>query len=276
MPPPSDPVLLLHGQPGNAHDWEPVQSAVAGRVPTIAVTRPGWDGGSEPLDLAGNAEAAVAALDARGVERATVAGHSLGGAIAAWLAAEHPERVSALVLIAPSASRAALNRLDGLLALPIIGSALSTSALAGLGLVLKPAALRRRISAEFGLEDRYLRRYARTLLDPLTWHAFVVEQRMLVRDLPALEDRLSAITAPTTIVSGTADRIVSPASARRLAEQIPQAELVHVKRATHLLVQERPAELADLIVGAAGAGAVSVPQARSDRLSAGQDSPGSG
>src|SRR5947209_485176 len=114
-------VLLLHGQPGTADDWNGVRAAIAGRASTLAIDRPGWNGHGGALDLAGNARAAVSALDAAGVERAVIVGHSLGGAIAAWLAAEHPERVSALVLAAPSANRASLNRLDLLLAAPLTG-----------------------------------------------------------------------------------------------------------------------------------------------------------
>ena len=51
---PPDPVLLLHGQPGNAGDWDRVRAAIAGRVPTIALDRPGWDQRSGPSDLRGN------------------------------------------------------------------------------------------------------------------------------------------------------------------------------------------------------------------------------
>ena len=43
-----------------------------------------------------------ASLDALGIERAHLVGHSLGGAVAATLAAEHPERVASLTLIAPA------------------------------------------------------------------------------------------------------------------------------------------------------------------------------
>src|SRR5581483_4457605 len=109
---------LLHGQPGTADDWDGVRTAIAGRARTIAIDRPGWNrhGGAldhgRAFDLAGNARAALSALDAAGVSRATIVGHSLGGAVAAWLAAEHPERVGALVLAAPSANRSSLNRLD--------------------------------------------------------------------------------------------------------------------------------------------------------------------
>jgi pimeloyl-ACP methyl ester carboxylesterase len=265
----SDPVLLLHGQPGSAHDWDAVRAAIGARVLTLAIDRPGWDGRRGPTDLAGNARAALAELDARGIERATVVGHSLGGAIAAWLAAEYPHRVSSLVLAAPSASCESLNRLDAILATPFVGSALATGVSVGIGAILRPAGVRRRISARFGVPEGYLLGYSQALLNPLTWHAFSVEQRMLVHELPELESRLSAISAPTTIIIGTADRIVSPASARRLTTRVPGAELVELGSASHLLLQERPAEVAELIIGAASDGPAAA-------LAADQDSLGSG
>jgi pimeloyl-ACP methyl ester carboxylesterase len=250
--PSAEPVLLLHGQPGSAADWEQVQAHIGERAETIALERPGWKPRTRPRDLAGNATVALGALDAAGVMRATVVGHSLGGAVAAWLAAEHPERVTALVLLAPSANVASLNRLDQLLAAPLLGPLMTASGLAGIGMTLVAPPTRRRVSVEFGLEDRYLRRYARALLQPATWGAFAIEQRRLLHDLPALERRLAAISAPTTVVIGTADRIVTPASARQLAARIPDARLVPLQGATHLLLQQNAAEVAEIIVAAAG------------------------
>jgi pimeloyl-ACP methyl ester carboxylesterase len=267
--PTSDPALLLHGQPGNARDWDAVRAAIDGRAATLAIDRPGWDGHTAPTDLAGNARAAIDVLNDAEIERATVVGHSLGGAIAAWLASEYPERVGALVLAAPSASCGSLNRLDELLAAPFLGTALATGAFIGLGLTLRLRAARHRIATGFGLSQDYLLGYSRTLLNPLVWHSFTVEQRMLTRQLPELETRLASISAATTIVAGTADRIVSPSSSRELAARIPGAQLVQLRGASHLLLQERPVELAELIVSAAsGASPASV--------AAGQDSPGSG
>jgi pimeloyl-ACP methyl ester carboxylesterase len=251
MRPSPDPVLLLHGQPGNARDWDLVRAALAGRARTIAADRPGWDRRTRPLDLAGNARAALSVLDTHGIEQAVVVAHSLGGAIAAWLAVESPQRVSGLVLAAPSANCASLNRLDELLAKPILGSALASSALSALGVSLAVPPARRRLARRLGVQEGYLRRYASTLLNPLSWHSFVVEQQMLVHELPGLEARLGAIAAPTVVVIGSGDRIVTPASARRLASQIPDARLVTLAGATHLLVQEKPAELADLILAIA-------------------------
>ena len=247
-------VLLLHGQPGSAEDWDRVRGVIGPRAQTIAIDRPGWNGTSSPSDLAGNAQAALAALDRAGVARATVVGHSLGAAVAAWLAAEHPGRVSALVLAAPSVNRASLNRLDLALASPLVGPLLATAGLVSAGTALHTPPLRGRIAAALGLDESYLRQAAGTLLRPATWRVFSSEQRMLVRQLPALEQRLPLISSPTTIVSGTADRIVTPSSARQLAAQIRGAQLVQVPRASHLLPQQDPAGLAEVIVRASAPG----------------------
>ena len=155
-----------------------------------------------------------------------------------------------MVLVAPSVNHASLNRLDMLLAAPVMGPLLSSAMLAATGAALLTEPLRHRIGHGLGLDEPYLRQTAAALVRPATWRAFASEQRMLIRELPAIERRLPTLETPTTIVSGTADRIVSPASARQLARQISGAELIQVPGATHLLPQERAAELADIIVRA--------------------------
>jgi pimeloyl-ACP methyl ester carboxylesterase len=243
-----EPVLLLHGQPGGARDWDRVRDAIGTRAMTIAIDRPGWDGRGPTRDLQDNAEAALATLDAHGLARATVVGHSFGAAVAAWLAAVNPERVGALVLVAPTANVASLYRLDHLLAIPVLGHVVAGAAFSSLGLALTCGPVRRRASRLTSLDDRYLRSAGRVLLAPAAWRAFAVEQRMLVRQLPSLEARLGQISAPTTVVAGTADRIVPVSSVRRLAGQVGGSELVLLDRAGHLVPQRHAQELAEVIV----------------------------
>jgi pimeloyl-ACP methyl ester carboxylesterase len=243
-------VLLLHGQPGGAADWDGVVEHLDGHAEALALDRPGWDGTSRALDLAGNARAALAALDARGVTRAAVAGHSLGAAIAAWLAAHHPDRVSALVLAAPAANLVSLDALDRYLAAPALGELAAAVAMGGLGLALSVDRVRTRVAATAGLQTGYLRRARRTLLAPSAWRSYAIEQRAFIRDLPALDSALGAITAPTTILVGDRDRIVSPAASRRLADQVPGSSLVVRAGAGHLLPQREPAFVAREILAA--------------------------
>lgn len=243
-------VLLLHGQPGGAADWDRVVDHLRGRAVTVAIDRPGWDGATAARDLEGNARAALAALDARGLAQAVVVGHSLGGAIAAWLAAAAPDRVAALVLAAPAANQAALYPVDRWLAAPVAGEVAGSLTMAGVGLALTVPGVRRRIAAMTGIDESYLAFLRRAALRPGAWRAYATEQRALVRDLPRLEAQLGSISAPTTIVAGAGDRIVPTQAARELAEQIPGAQLLVSEHAGHMLPQRDPQLLADAILAA--------------------------
>ena len=179
-----------------------------------------------------------------------VVGHSFGGAVAAWLAATEPERVRALVLAAPSANR-------GVAAMGGPGARgagrgvrRECSGARGSGVALAARPLRVRVARDLDLEERYLRSAGRILVAPRAWWAFFLEQRLLVRDLPMLEARLDRITAPAKVVIGTADRIVPVSSARRLVEQLPNAELIELGRANHLLPQQRAERLAEIVLDA--------------------------
>ena len=247
----NNPVLMLHGQPGAATDWDRLRGAIGDAARTIPIDRPGWNGDSPVRDLAGNASAARAALDRAGVASATIVGHSLGAAVAAWLAWSSPERVARLVLIAPAANVDSLGAVDYLLATPVVGWLASVGAMGAGGLVLGAGPVRRWVAEATALDDRYLRAAGRMLLTPSVWRSFAREQRFLVRDLPVLERRLVEISAPTTIVAGTADRVVPITAARRLAGQIPGAELVEIEHAGHLVHQHHASALARVIAGIA-------------------------
>jgi pimeloyl-ACP methyl ester carboxylesterase len=247
----TQPVLLLHGQPGGAGDWNRVLTAIGDRARVIAPDRPGWDGRRGATDLAGNAAAALASLDEAGIARSVLVGHSLAGAIAAWIAIHHPQRVSALVLVAPAANQASLYQLDRWLARPGAGYLAGAALMGTAGLVLGAEPVRRRLLEVLGLERDYLRTVGRRLRGPAAWRAFSVEQHALIRDLPTLEAGLGRISAPTTILAGTSDRVVPRTSATKLAQQIPGAELVLIEGAGHLLPQRHGGRVAELILAAA-------------------------
>ncbi len=227
-------------------------SEIGPRAQTLAIARPGWAPGTVAVDLEGNAVAARAALDRADVARAVVVGHSFGGAVAAWLAATDPDRVVSLVLVAPAADTHSITALDRLLAAPILGGALSAALLGAAGGAAAAGPVRRAIGSRLGIDPRYLRSSAALLRRPDAWRSFVAEQRSLIRDLPSLEQRLADIAAPTTVVAGTADHVVPIASARAVAHRIRGAALVELAGAHHLLAQQRPAELAEIIVATAG------------------------
>lgn len=245
-----DPILLLHGQPGSARDWDGVIDAIGGGAVTVAIDRPGWDGSTRAAGLDGNVAAAISTLDERSLPRVTVVGHSFGAAVAAWLCTDHPERVGALVLLAPAVNDASLQWIDRWLAAPVLGPLLTVVALLAPGVALSEPRVRSWVGARFGLDGDYLRRAARMLRAPWAWHSFLVEQRALIGQLPALESRLGQIQAPTTIVIGSADRVVPPASAKLLGRQIRDSTLVPVRHAGHLLSLQHAWEIAEITLAA--------------------------
>lgn len=96
------PVLLaVHGITANARSW----SLVAERLPGMRVLAPDLRGRGRSNGLPGpwaldrHADDLAAVLDAAGVDRAFVAGHSMGGFVGARFVHRHPDRVEGLVLV---------------------------------------------------------------------------------------------------------------------------------------------------------------------------------
>ena len=206
-------MLLLHGQPGSAADWNRVVEALEGRVQSIAMQRPGYDG-SPPGGVRHSASAALAALESRGIERAVVVGHSYGGAVAAWLAAFHPERVGGLVLVSAAANRASLMRPDGPLAAPVIGPLASAGRVLGSRLMLRVPTLARRIGLRSGLPDDFLAGVSRRGLRLASLRTVVVEQRAALEEVPGLEARRGG-GAPPPRPAGSSPRRSPARSCRR-------------------------------------------------------------
>jgi len=97
----SVPVLLLHGLASQRRFWNLVVPHLLGG-PVVALDQRGHGDAERPAgpyDLSTCAEDVTLALDALGLERAVLVGHSWGGAVATTLAAQHPDRVSAVVAI---------------------------------------------------------------------------------------------------------------------------------------------------------------------------------
>ena len=97
-------IVLLHGFGGWHGVWSHLVEALGGRHRTIAYDLPGH-GRSLKVPGGGSAKATIAAvmgdIDARGLDRVHVAGHSMGGAFATLAAIAAPERFASVTLFAP-------------------------------------------------------------------------------------------------------------------------------------------------------------------------------
>lgn len=222
------PALLLHGIGGRASLWAPTAAALAPR-PVIAMDMPGYDG-TRPA-LAGFpelADAAAALLDGP----ADVVGHSLGGMIALELALRHPARVRRLVIVASSpafgsrdpafreaflaARQKPLDEGQGMagVAAGLVPAMLGPAAAPGAA----PAAIAAMASVD---EAAY-----RTTLATLTGF----DRRA---DLPR-------VSQPALLIAGEADQTAPPRGMARMAEAMPDARLLVIPGAGHLLPLEAP------------------------------------
>ncbi len=100
-----DPVVFLHGYGGDLNNWLFNQPAVAERHTTYALDLPGHGGSSKEVGegtVQAMAKTVLGFLDAKGVGRAHLVGHSMGGAVALELALSHPDRVASATLVCPA------------------------------------------------------------------------------------------------------------------------------------------------------------------------------
>jgi pimeloyl-ACP methyl ester carboxylesterase len=247
-------VVLLHGQPGSGASWDPVTDLLAPEFRVLAPDRVGYGGSvGEARGLADNAELIAAYIEAEGAGPATVVAHSWSGGVAVLLAAHHGSVVRNLVLVGAACTPDSLNALDHWLTYRGVGDALTVAGLVGIGEVLPrlrrftgrlPARYRRQV--ETALPDRGVLAGGRGALGRHR-RTFMVEQRALTAELPAVAAALGGLTLPVAVVSGQWDLVVPPRAAVTLADSIPGAALTMLPRAGHFVARDDPEALADVI-----------------------------
>lgn len=258
--PPDAPVLLLvHGLAGQlCHFRCGVMERLATQYRVVAVDRPGSGYsqrlGGAPADLATQSDAMAALISTLHLGCPLVVGHSLGGALALTLAVRHPQKVAALVLVAPlvtlpEGSPAAFRGLEmraawlrRLVAWTLAAPLSIRRRDAILGLVFGPEP----VPAEFATRGGGL-----LALRPSHVIAASEDLVALPDALPALTARFGEIGVPISMLYGLGDRILDPAvqPAALLACQ-PAMVLTQVNGG-HMLPVTQPALTASFIAEAA-------------------------
>jgi pimeloyl-ACP methyl ester carboxylesterase len=240
-------VVFVHGLLASSATWKEVLTPSAAGRPAVAVDLPGFGSSDRPwpfdYTVAGEAASLLRFLDSRGIGRVALVGNSLGGSTAMLLAAERPDRVAALVLVAPAAPSARI---------PWPVRALRTPALGEAALALST-----RRSVAFGLRHRLYARASRVTEDaiddawiPLTIPGTRRAALAAVRSDPRLYKGLTArVHVPTLIVWGREDRLLPPREAERVASRIAGSRLVILPEAGHLPQREVPTAFADSVAG---------------------------
>ena len=105
-------IILIHGFGGDAERWLFTQQPLAEKASVYALDLPGHGASTKAIadgSVAALAGVVIGFMDALGIERARLIGHSLGGAIAIQAAIDHGDRVESLALIAPAGLGAEIN-----------------------------------------------------------------------------------------------------------------------------------------------------------------------
>lgn len=258
---PGAPVLLLiHGASGNLREpLAALSAALGGRFRLIGVDRPGHGHSSRGpraiSDPALQADLIAHLLDARLAAPCIALGHSWGAAVAAGLAQRHPDKVAGLVLVAPATHPwpGGVSRRTRFFALPYVGRLAAEIAVVPLGLLLAAGAVRTIFAPDAAPHDYSCRVGALLAVRPKTFVANCRDVVDLYGHLVRLSARYCEISAPTEIVTGDRDPIVSAAiHSYGLARDIPGARLIILQGAGHMPHWSRTPEVAAAIERVAG------------------------
>lgn len=250
------PIVLIHGFGGWAWSWRatlPALAAAGYRAVAVDLANFGLSDKSWDLDSrhAAQADLVAAVMDARGISRATLVGHSMGGNVLAWFAARHADRIDGAVLVdaatGPAASGGGPAFVGSLVRLPNvrrIGQLVLRSQLdeARMADILRSAyADPSRVSTED------VSGYAAPL-QTVDWDLGLLA---ILRDSgdSALGSPIGEVLlVPTVIIWGRDDPWIPLASGEALRDALPGAEWHIIDDAGHLPMEEQPAAFNDILL----------------------------
>jgi pimeloyl-ACP methyl ester carboxylesterase len=264
---PADPALLLvMGLGAQLIDWpQEFCEQLAGRGffvvrfdnrdSGLSASRPEWgvpdvraivagDRSTVPYLLADLARDAAGLLDALGLRRAHVVGASMGGMIAQQLTIDHPERVASLCSIMSTTGERSVGR-----ATPEAAAVLGRPPAPDRATAVAAAVSAARIVGSPGFpapEDELLRR-AEAKYDRAYNPLGTLRQYAAIIASPDRTAGLRGVTAPTVVVHGADDPLITVTGGEATAAAVPGAELVVIDGMGHDLPRALWSRIIDAI-----------------------------
>jgi pimeloyl-ACP methyl ester carboxylesterase len=260
--------VYVHGLGGSATNWTDLADQLSGFVPGLAVDLPGFGRSVPPgeFDYSIPAHADAVARFIRGLGSGPVhlLGNSMGGAISMNVAADHPDLVRTLTLVSPAmpdlrplTSRMSDRRL-AIAYMPVIGPQVRRR-MAAESPEVRVSRLLKLCFAEFDKIPKSRRDEAAaevTEREAQAWAAMAIIRSTvgLFRSWAVPRSRsmwtlAPRIKAPTLVVWGAADRLVTVRKGPRTAQLIPRARLLVLPRTGHVAQMERPGTVARAVLG---------------------------
>jgi pimeloyl-ACP methyl ester carboxylesterase len=242
-------IVLVHGSNSSLHTFEPLVRILEDKYRLISYDQPGHGlTGPHPLDdysAQGMFEAIDAVVDATGIEKFAIAGHSMGGWVAWRYALERPYHLSALILISASGAPPSPNSEKPR---PYLGARIMRHPVGRfLGQHITP-----RYLVEQSLFDSIFdeARVTEKMVDRY-WELLRLPGNRRAAGLLALVDReseygrrLSELNLPTLILWGEEDLVVPLHNATTFDDLIPNSDLHVFKGVGHVAMEEVPGRTA--------------------------------
>lgn len=237
------PIVFLHGFGGCHGLWRPVTNALSPERRTIAYDLPGH-GTSLGWPDAGPAKIAVRAisadLEARGIEKFNLVGHSFGGAVATLLASAKPQSVASLTVLAPGG----------------YGPEINGALLRRYGAAVEPDEIRDCLATMSGpssaVPDHAVKVLAKMRRQPGQTEILArIAADISRNDRQGVisRDTLAALAMPVSVLWGTADPLLPYSQ----TEGLPSQFSLHTAEGFgHMLPEEAPRLVVDVIRRTAG------------------------
>ncbi|MDQ3962667.1 MAG: alpha/beta hydrolase [Actinomycetota bacterium] len=259
-------VLLLHGFPQTGHCWRYVARHLQKRFDVIVPDVPGFGRSDRPPESDAGAVAAVLDdyLDRLGVEKATIVGHDWGGAFSFRMALDHQPRVERLVITNSPFREMSLWRAWYIMYFNI--PLLPELSFRALGNRLIEGALKGGSRGRGVFDDAAVRVYQdayatnERVVSALAYYRTTTRRSLAkqvrgrfrggrgsLRPTGIEGDRPRRIVAPTLLVWGMKDPVLTPALIPGIVREIPHAEVVELDEVGHFVPEEAPSELGEAI-----------------------------
>ncbi|MBX3538369.1 MAG: acetoin dehydrogenase dihydrolipoyllysine-residue acetyltransferase subunit [Chelatococcus sp.] len=232
-------IILIHGFGGDLDNWLFNIDALAEACTVYALDLPGHgqsDKAVREASLKGLSDAVTGFMDALGISAAHLVGHSMGGAIAAQTALDHPDRVSSITLIGSAGLGAEINS-------GYTDDFVAATSRRDLKPVLEqlfhdPATVTRQL-----VDD--LLKYKR--LDGVDEALRALSSALFPggRQSAVLAEALMAASTPALVIWGESDRVIPAAHAAALGDRA-RAEVI--SGAGHMVQMEKAGRVNDLVI----------------------------
>jgi pimeloyl-ACP methyl ester carboxylesterase len=258
----SPAVVLLHGLPGTAEDWNLVTRLLPGRR-TIAIDRPGFGystGGYFPESR--QLQAVQEVIDRLHLGRPILVGHSYGGTLSLAFAERHPGEVRGLVLVDAAASTCAHHSEVGAaevhllqaMELPVI-SQIANATFSQLLLKLSAEQVDSEAFAPGPVAPAHLHRALAINMKRGNLEAWAGESLVADGVIEGVNRGLRGIAVPAIVIQGSHDQFVKPLCGQRLAATLPHAHLEMVSGG-HMAPYVHPRVVAAAAQALAGSGSL--------------------